>query len=100
MAEHWKSSGEDCGPGSMLPPGVPDAAAGIKLVSDEDKKMDFDTFVRYMKTRTMKISAMAFQDAMNIDLERLSRCSLHVYEDGKIIPFCSKYMTPAKPSGR
>ncbi|MBR2511660.1 MAG: radical SAM protein [Firmicutes bacterium] len=100
VAEHWKSSGEDCGPGSMRPPGVPGTAAGIKLVSDKDKKMDFDTFVRYMKTRTMKISAMAFQDAMNIDLERLSRCSLHVYEDGKIIPFCSKYMTPAKPSGR
>ena len=99
VAEHWKSPGEDCGPGSVLPPGASDAA-DIKLVSDEDKKMDFDTFVRYMKTRTMKISAMAFQDAMNIDLERLSRCSLHVYENGKIIPFCSKYMTPAKPSDR
>ena len=27
---------------------------------------------------------MAFQDAYNLDIERIRRCSLHVYEDGKI----------------
>ena len=58
--------------------------------------MDFDEFVRMMRTQTMKISAMAFQDAMNIDLERLYRCSLHVYENGRLLPFCSKYLTPVR----
>ena len=57
--------------------------------------MDFDIFVRKMRSQTLKISAMAFQDAMNLDLERLYRCSLHVYEDGRLLPFCAKYMTPA-----
>jgi uncharacterized radical SAM superfamily Fe-S cluster-containing enzyme len=27
------------------------------------------------------------------DLERLRRCSLHVYDKGRIIPFCAKYLT-------
>jgi uncharacterized radical SAM superfamily Fe-S cluster-containing enzyme len=39
---------------------------------------------------------MAFQDAYNIDIERLRRCSLHVYSDGKIIPFCVRYLTTAQ----
>jgi uncharacterized radical SAM superfamily Fe-S cluster-containing enzyme len=30
------------------------------------------------------ISAMAFQDAYTLDLERLRQCSLHVYADGKV----------------
>ena len=64
------------------------------MVTTDREEMEFDEFVRKMKTDTLKISAMAFQDAMDIDLERLYRCSLHVYEDGKLLPFCSKYMTP------
>ena len=36
---------------------------------------------------------MAFQDAYNLDIERIRRCSLHVYEDGKFMPFCARYLT-------
>jgi hypothetical protein len=36
---------------------------------------------------------MAFQDAYTLDVERLRRCSLHVYKDGKTIPFCVRYLT-------
>ena len=57
--------------------------------------MDFDSFIYYMKNGSMTISAMAFQDAMNLNLERLARCSLLVYENGKLIPFCGKYLTTA-----
>ena len=32
-------------------------------------------------------------DAMNLNLERLYRCSLHVYDDGRLLPFCAKYLT-------
>jgi len=39
------------------------------------------------------ITAMAFQDAGNIDLERLRRCSLHVFDDGRLVPFCAYYLT-------
>jgi len=36
---------------------------------------------------------MAFQDAYTLDLERLRRCSLHVYREGRVIPFCAHYLT-------
>ena len=37
---------------------------------------------------------MAFQDAWNIDLERLQRCCIHVVTTGlKLIPFCAYYLT-------
>ena len=40
------------------------------------------------------ISGMAFQDAWNIDLERLQRCCIHVITPGKnLIPFCAYYLT-------
>jgi len=71
-------------------------ALDMPLVADEHDEMDFDEFTRMMKTQTFKISAMAFQDAMTIDLERLYRCSLHVYDKGKLLPFCAKYLTPAE----
>ncbi len=56
--------------------------------------MDFDSFIYNMRNRSMTISAMAFQDAMNLNLERMARCSLLAYEDGKLLPFCGKYLTP------
>ena len=37
---------------------------------------------------------MNFQDAGNLDVERLRQCSLHVYRDGKLIPFCAAYLSP------
>lgn len=40
---------------------------------------------------------MNFQDAGNLDLERLRQCSLHVYREGKRIPFCAAYLTPLAP---
>lgn len=54
---------------------------------------DMDTFLERVKTHGFTITAMAFQDAYTLDIERLRRCSLHVYKDGKTIPFCSRYLT-------
>ena len=43
------------------------------------------------------ISGMAFQDAWNVDLERLRRCCVHVVTaDGRMVPFCVYYMTNSK----
>ncbi len=40
--------------------------------------------------RTLFLGAMHFQDAYNMDLERLQRCGVHyATPDGRIIPFCS-----------
>ncbi len=55
---------------------------------------DFDRFLQRAKQFTFSISAMAFQDAWNLDLERLQGCCIHVAtEDGKLIPFCSYNLT-------
>ena len=59
--------------------------------------MDFDTFLRRMRTGSLTLTAMAFQDAGNLNVERLRRCSLHVYDRGRIVPFCARYLTAAQP---
>ena len=56
--------------------------------------MDFDTFLWYMRHGSLSLTSMAFQDAGNLNIERLRRCSLHVYDRGKIKPFCAKYLSP------
>ena len=59
-----------------------------------EEEMDFDTFLYRLKHASLTLSAMAFQDAMNLNIERLHRCSLHVWDKGKIKPFCAKYLSP------
>ena len=52
-----------------------------------------------VQSHTLCISGMAFQDAWNIDLERLQRCCVHVATmHGQLVPFCAYYMTDS--SGR
>jgi 7,8-dihydro-6-hydroxymethylpterin dimethyltransferase len=47
-----------------------------------------------IQSHSLCISGMAFQDAWNIDLERLQRCCVHVATtQKKLIPFCAYYMT-------
>ncbi len=55
---------------------------------------DMDTFLSYGRTYGFTVTSMAFQDAGNLDFERMRQCSLHVYRDGKKIPFCANYLTP------
>jgi len=52
-----------------------------------------DGFLDRAKSHGFTITAMAFQDAGTLDVERLRQCSLHVYRDGKHIPFCAYYLT-------
>ena len=61
---------------------------------EEEVDMEsLDGFARRARSHAFTITAMAFQDAMNLDAERLRRCSLHVYDHGRIMPFCSRYLT-------
>ena len=71
------------------------AEPGPKPAADFGEEMDFDTFLTAVRQRSLTLSAMAFQDAMNLNLERLHRCSLHVYDRGSLKPFCARYLTLA-----
>jgi len=59
----------------------------------EPAKDGFDRFLRQSRERAFTLTAMAFQDAWNLDIERLRRCSLHVYRKGQTVPFCANYLT-------
>ena len=56
----------------------------------------FDGFLRGVRKHGFTLTAMAFQDAMNLDAERLRHCSLHMYHEGVQKPFCARYLTPMK----
>ncbi len=62
---------------------------------DDDNDDDIETldgFLKRVKSHCFTLTAMAFQDRGNIDLERLRRCSLHVYDQGRLVPFCAYYL--------
>lgn len=55
-----------------------------------------DALLSRIRTNSFTLTAMAFQDAMNLDIERLLHCSLHVWHDYKLKPFCARYLTAVK----
>ncbi|HUJ67982.1 MAG TPA: hypothetical protein VLW86_00580, partial [Syntrophorhabdales bacterium] len=56
--------------------------------------LDLDLFLREAASRSFTISAMAFQDAENLDLERLKGCCISVISpDGLLVPFCAYNLT-------
>jgi hypothetical protein len=63
-------------------------------VNRAEEPIDLDVFLKEIATRSFTISAMAFQDAENLDLERLRGCCiLVVSHDGRLIPFCAYNLT-------
>ena len=76
VARHWRR-----------PPEEPAPEGGFA------EEMDFDTFLYRLRHGSLTLSAMAFQDAMNLNIERLHRCTLHVYDRGRVQPFCARYLT-------
>ena len=63
----------------------------VKKHSNTQSLDDFlDRFDKY----TLAISAMLFQDAWNVDIDRLKQCYINVVsEDMKLIPFCAYNLT-------
>lgn len=82
VARHWSRPEEEKKPEGNL-----------------SEEMDFDTFLYYLRHKSIALSAMAFQDAMNLNIERLHSCTLHVYDQGKIKPFCAKYLSAFDVAG-
>lgn len=80
VATRWRASGPSPEP--------------QKCCSPQKEQDMFDIFLERARTHTFCISGMAFQDAWNIDLERLKLCYIHtVAPDGRIIPFCAYNLT-------
>lgn len=52
-----------------------------------------DGFLQKVRSHGFTVTAMAFQDAGNLDLERLRQCSLHVFDKGRFVPFCAYYLS-------
>ena len=51
-----------------------------------------EEFLARVKTHGFTLTAMAFMDEGTLDLERLQKCSLHVYDRGNFVPFCAHYL--------
>ena len=63
---------------------------------DPDASPELGEFLDQVRTWMFSISAMAFQDAWTLDLERLKGCCIHVMSpDGLLIPFCAYNITAA-----
>ena len=60
--------------------------------SQENSK---DPALERIRNYSLCISGMAFQDAWNIELDRLRRCCVHVASADKLVPFCAYYLTGA-----
>jgi uncharacterized radical SAM superfamily Fe-S cluster-containing enzyme len=57
----------------------------------------WDLFLERVRTHSFCISGMAFQDAWNLDLDRLRECHLHVlHPDGRLVPFCAYNFTDSR----
>jgi len=55
---------------------------------------DLDAFLGQVRAATFSVSAMAFQEAWNLDLQRVRDCCIHVLSpEGGRIPFCLYNLT-------
>ncbi|HHX75000.1 MAG TPA: radical SAM protein [Firmicutes bacterium] len=71
----------------------PEEATASGTSRAEDDIETLEGFLRRVRSHSFTVTAMAFQDAGNLDLERLRSCSLHVFAGGRFIPFCAYYLT-------
>jgi uncharacterized radical SAM superfamily Fe-S cluster-containing enzyme len=63
-------------------------------VPDNSGLVRLEDFIDRARTHTFSVSAMAFQDAWNLDLERVQECCIHVMApDGRLVPFCLYNLT-------
>ena len=72
----------------------------LRLGMEESGVSDMDTFLKKVRSQSFTLSSMPFQDAMNLDIERLRSCSLHVYSDGRLVPLCAEYLSAADGTKR
>ena len=70
-----------------------DRSAQVQLVAD-DGFAAWDEFIERRRTHTFCLSAMSFQDAWTLDMERLRQCKVHIASpNGMLVPFCAYNLT-------
>lgn len=83
--------------GPPAPPAAPPpagATAGCACPAGPGE--DLDAFLARARSQTFAVSAMAFQDAWNLDLDRVRDCCIHqLAPDGRLVPFCLYNLTAA-----
>ena len=63
--------------------------------TEDSSASGLDRYLNRIRNYGFSITCMAFQDAWNLDLERLKKCSVHVF-DGRtkrLVPFCAYNLT-------
>lgn len=71
------------------------AATAVGVDAPGTRVASFDAFLAAHR-HSFSVSGMAFQDAWNLDLERLRECFIHVVSpDRRVIPFCAWNLTSA-----
>ncbi|MCM5551592.1 radical SAM (seleno)protein TrsS [Pleomorphomonas sp. NRK KF1] len=95
------AEGSCCGTASGRSPEVARAQRYVagqwkSALSDETPASGLEAFDAFLERqgRRLSLSAMAFQDAWTLDLDRLRQCYIHVAKsDGRAIPFCAYNLT-------
>ena len=93
------SSSCDCTPkpaeaGALKSIGVTARQWAAPEMAEVEADNDLDRFLARARTHSFTISAMAFQDAWTLNLERLQGCCIHVAQpDGRLVPFCAFNLT-------
>lgn len=105
-----------CGPASPARPAAGPQAAPLEAAEGARRSRQFvaahwagaepeaapvaaaDDFSRFLARagveRRFTLSCMAFQDALDLDVERVRGCCIHVMRpDGRMIPFCLQNLT-------
>lgn len=68
--------------------------SGVKIEKYKPPKNSFEELAFKLQNGFFTVSAMAFQDAWNLDIERLKDCCIHVVsKEGNLIPFCAYNIT-------
>ncbi len=73
---------------------TPDCGCSLQEKLPDNGLMTLDSFLARARLNSFSVSAMAFQDAWNMDLERVRDCCIHiVIPDGRLVPFCACNLT-------
>ena len=98
VALHWKGGNNTAEPACAC--AEPACASGEPAAGDRGScnSADADGFNRFLAQagaeQRFTLSAMAFQDALSLDLDRVRGCCIHVVRpDGRMIPFCLHNLT-------
>jgi uncharacterized radical SAM superfamily Fe-S cluster-containing enzyme len=96
VSRQWAGPRDDTATG----PGTASGDPACGLGAPDDGPMPLEDFLDRARTHTLTVSAMAFQDAWTLDLERLRDCCIHVWDARYgLVPFCAYNVTSADGRG-